>query len=52
MLDKPELVIKGGTFNEDSSEWIFLNENFEYHCSGDELYIRKSGTEIARWKKE
>ena len=52
MLDKPELVIKGGTFNEDSSEWVFLNENFEYHCSGDELYILKSGAEIARWKKE
>ena len=52
MLDKPELVIKGGTFNEDSSEWVFLNENFEYHSSGDELYILKSGAEIARWKKE
>ncbi len=52
MQDKPELVIMRGAFNEDSSEWVFMNENFEYHCSGDELYILKSGTEIARWKKE
>lgn len=52
MLDKPELVVMRGTFNEGSSEWVFKNENVEYHCSGDELYILKSGTEIARWKKE
>ena len=52
MLDKPELVILGGTFNEETSEWVFSNDDYEYHCAGDELYIKKAGKEIARWPKK
>lgn len=49
MLDKPELVILGGSHSDEASEWVFKNDDYEYHYTGSELYVLKSRKEVARW---
>ena len=51
MLDKPELVILGGTSSEDDSEWVFCNEGYEYHYNGEDLYVMKGKKKVSSWKK-
>lgn len=50
MLDEPEIVILGGSFDELSSSYVFMNNGCEYRVNDTSVSVLKEGKTIANWE--